>query len=151
MDEEVEEFIAILDALKSRVRDFVREIGDEGITWSPDMADTNSVAVIVTHMFGSEAEAIQEFVGGGPVKRDRGSEFASPVTTVRGLVELIDQVGALSRDVLTRETWESLGRQVRTFEPGKTHTARRALIGVLTHQAEHIGHMQLTEQIRQAR
>lgn len=135
MDAEVEEFIALLDSVKSCVRDFIREVGDEGVTWSPAVAKTNSVAVIATHMFGSEREAIQEFVGGVPVDRNRGSEFAGPATTIRELERLIDQVGAGSRDVLSKETRESLGRQVTTFEPGKTQTARMALIRVLTHQA----------------
>ena len=112
MDTEVREFIALLDGVKSGVRDFVRGIGDEGIAWSPDIPDTNSVAVLVTHMFGSETEVTQEFVGGITVSRDRESEFASPRSTVRELVDLIDRVGTRTRDVLSKETRATLGRQV---------------------------------------
>ena len=150
MDAEVQEFIALLDGVKSGVRDFVREIGDEGIIWSPDVPDTNSVAVLVTHMFGSETEVTQEFVGGITVSRDRESEFASPLPTVRELVDLIDRVGARTRDVLSKETGTTLGRQVRTREPGEMKTARSSLIGVLMHEAEHVGHMRLTVQLRRA-
>ena len=91
MDAEIQEFVALLDRVKSGVRDFVREIGDEGVVWSPDVPDTNSVAVLVTHMFGSETEVTQEFVGGITVSRDRGSEFARPLTTVGELIDLIFQ------------------------------------------------------------
>ena len=139
-----------MDGVKSGVREFISDIGDEGVTWSPDVPDTNSAAVLVTHMFGSEAEAIQEFVGGYTVDRDRDSEFASPLLTVQELLELIDRVGARTRDVLSRETREGLGRQIGTRQPGQMKTVRSSLIGVLTHQAEHVGHMQLTEQLRGA-
>ena len=109
MDTEVREFIALLDGVKSGVRDFVRGIGDEGIAWSPDIPDTNSVAVLVTHMFGSETEVTQEFVGGITVSRDRESEFASPRSTVRELVDLIDRVGTRTRDVLSKENGRPFG------------------------------------------
>ena len=150
MDAEVQEFIALLDGVKSGVRDFVREIGDEGVIWSPDVPDTNSVAVLVTHMFGSETEVTQEFVGGITVSRDRGSEFARPLTTVRELIDFIDQAGTRTRDVLSKETQATLARQVMTREPGEMKTVRSSLVGVLMHEAEHIGHMQLTEQLRRA-
>ena len=150
MDAEVQEFLELLDAVKSDVRDFVTEIGDHGLTWSPDVPDTNSVAVLVTHMFGSEAEAIQEFVGGADVNRDRDSEFARPRSTVQELVDLIDTVGAQTREVVSGETRETLNRLVRTREAGQMKTARGTLIQALTHQAEHVGHIQLTDQLRRA-
>jgi hypothetical protein len=150
MDAEIQEFIALLDRVKSGVRDFVREIGDEGVVWSPDVPDTNSVAVLVTHMFGSETEVTQEFVGGITVSRDRGSEFARPLTTVGELIDLIDRTNTQTRDVLSKETRATLARQVRTREPGEMKTVRSSLMGVLMHEAEHVGHMQLTEQVRQA-
>ena len=150
MDTEVQEFLELLDGVKSNVRDFVNAIGDDGVTWSSGIPDTNSVAVIITHMFGSEAEAIQEFVGGAAVNRDRDSEFARPRTTVEELVDLIDRVSARTREVVSKETRETLDRLVRTREPGQMKTARGTLIQALTHQAEHVGHMQLTDQLRLA-
>ena len=109
-----------------------------------------SIAVLVTHMFGSEAQAISEYIGGSPVNRNRESEFADPLYSVQELVDLIDRVGARTRDVLSKETMQNLGRQVRTRDPAVMKTARSSLIGVLMHQAEHVGHMQLTEQFRRA-
>ena len=150
MDAEVQELLDLLDEVKSNVRDFISEVGDDGVTWLPDVPDTNSIAVLVTHMFGSEAEAIQEFVGGVDVNRDRDSEFTRPRPTVRDLVDLIDTVGARTREVVSNETRETLGRLVRTRETGQMKTARGTLIQALTHQAEHVGHMQLTDQLRRA-
>lgn len=150
MDKEVEELVAALDGVKSTVTEMVRQIGDDGIAWSPDVEDTNSAAILATHMFGSEAATIHEYIGGVPVNRDRDSEFASPISTVGALVEMIARVGERSRSALALETAESLGRQVRTRDAAVTKSVRDSLVGVLMHQAEHIGHMQLAEQLRQA-
>ena len=150
MDTEVEEFVDRLDAVKTVVRETIRQLGDEGVTWSPDIPDANSAAVLVTHMFGSEAATVHEYIGGIPVNRDRDSEFADPLTTAHDLLGLIDRVGARTRDVLSSETKESLGRQVPTRQPGVTKSARRSLMGVLMHETEHIGQMHLTEALRRA-
>jgi hypothetical protein len=151
MDKEVEELVAALDGVKATVTEMVRQIGDDGIAWSPDVEDTNSTAILATHMFGSEAATIHEYIGGVPVNRDRDSEFASPISTVDALVAMIERVGERSRRALALETAESLGRQVRTRDGVVTKSVRDSLVGVLMHQAEHIGHMQLAEQLRQAR
>jgi hypothetical protein len=147
MDIEVQELIDRLNAVKSVVRETVELLGDDGVKWSPDIADTNSAAVLVTHMLGSEAATIHEYIGGIAVNRDRDSEFTNPLPTVHDLVGLIDRVGARSRDVLSRESSESLGRHVPTRDPGVSKSVRRSIIGVLMHETEHVGHMQLAEQL----
>lgn len=150
MDTEVQELVTALDGVKSTVIEMVRQIGDDGITWSPDVEDTNSAAVLATHMFGSEAATIHEYIGDTPVNRDRDSEFASPIASVDALVAMIERVGKRSRSALALETSQSLGRQVRTRDAAASKSVRDSLLGVLMHQAEHVGHMQLAEQFRQA-
>ena len=150
MDEQILEFDELLGQIKSDVKQVVAEIGDAGLTWTPDVPDTNSVAVLVTHMFGSEAASVHEQIGGNPVNRDRDSEFADPITTVDGLTNMIESVGQRTRETLAKETAESLKRVVPGSDANSATTAHRRLIGVLMHQAEHIGHLQLTEQLRQA-
>ena len=150
MDTEVQELATALDGVKATVIEMLRQIGDDGIAWSPDVQDTNSAAVLATHMFGSEAATIHEYIGGTPVNRDRDSEFASPISTVDALVAMIERVGERSQSALAAETAQSLARQVRTRDATVTKSVRDSLIGVLMHQAEHVGHMQLAEQLRQA-
>jgi len=150
MDTEVQELVTALDGVKSTVIEMVRQIGDDGIAWSPDVADTNSAAVLVTHMFGSEAATIHEYIGGTPVNRERPSEFASPIASVDALVAMIERVGEQSRITLALESADSLGSHVRTRDAAVTKSVRDSLLGVLMHQAEHVGHMQLAEQLRQA-
>jgi hypothetical protein len=150
MDTEVLELATALDGVKATVIEMVRQIGDDGIAWSPDVEDTNSAAVLATHMFGSEAATIHEYIGGTAVNRDRDSEFASPISTVDALVAMIERVGERSRSALAAETAQSLARHVRTRDETVTKSVRDSLIGVLMHQAEHVGHMQLAEQLRLA-
>jgi hypothetical protein len=151
MDTQVRELVDALDGVKSTVIEMVRQIGDDGIAWSPDVEDTNSAAVLVTHMFGSEAATIHEYIGGTLVNRDRDSEFASPLSSVDALVAMIERVGERSRTALALESADSLGRLVRTRDSAAlTKSVRDSLLGVLMHQAEHVGHMQLADQLRQA-
>ena len=63
---------------------------------------------------------------------------------------MIESVGQRTRESLAKETAESLKRIVSGSDANSATTAHRRLIGVLMHQAEHIGHLQLTEQLRQA-
>lgn len=149
MNAQVSVFRMLLERDHSKVQKIVAAIGDEGLLWTPDVRDTNSAAVIATHTFGSEAESVHEFIGGLSADRVRSREFTDPISTVVELNEMIDRVGQRSQEVLAKETDGSLARIVDT-EPGVSMSAHQLLIRVLTHNAEHIGHLELTEQLRQS-
>lgn len=150
MDEQVSVFRKLLEQDNLKVQKIVSAIGDEGLLWAPDVPDTNSAAVLATHVFGSEAESVHEFIGGMPADRVRSREFTDPISTVAELIEMINRIGRRSQAALSNETDGSLTRIV-DCEPGVSMSAHQLLIRVLTHNAEHIGHLELTEQLRKSR
>ena len=150
MDPEVQELSTALDNIKKRARSVVERLGDGGVKWSPGIPDTNSAAQLLAHMFGAESGTIHEYIGGTPVNRNRDAEFASPPGTEKELLALIDRVDAGTKRVMEAQTAQSLGKQAPTRQPGVTRTARDSIIGVLTHQSEHMGHIELTEQLWKA-
>ena len=150
MDPEVQELSTALDNLKKRARAAVERLGDSGVKWSPGIPDTNSAAQLLTHMFGAESSSIQQYVGGTPVARNRDEEFSKPVSTVKDLLALIERVDAGTKTVMAKQSAQSLGKQVPTRQAGVTRSARDTILGVLTHQSEHMGHIELTEQLWKA-
>jgi hypothetical protein len=55
------------------VREEIRGLDAEALNWTPG-PETNSIAVLVTHLLGSEME-MWRIVRGLPSDRDRASEF----------------------------------------------------------------------------
>ena len=151
MDPIVTELSTALENVKKRTRAAIERLGDAGVRWSPGVPETNSAAQLVAHMCGGEAGTIHQYIGGTDVHRDRDAEFNSPPSTAKDLIALIDRVDAATKKVMARQTGQSLGRKVPTRVPGVTRTARDSIIGVLTHQSEHLGHIELTEQLWKAR
>jgi hypothetical protein len=147
MDPEIQELSTALESLKKRARAAVERLGDEGVTWSPGIPDTNSAAQLLTHMLGAESGTIHASLGGLTVNRNRDEEFSKPLSTAKDLMALIDRIDKTSRSVLESETAQTIGRQVATRQPGVTRSARDSVVGVLTHQSEHMGHIELTEQL----
>ena len=41
MDAEVQGFIVLLDEVNTGIREMIQKIGDQGITWSPRIPETN--------------------------------------------------------------------------------------------------------------
>jgi hypothetical protein len=150
MDREVEDFIGLFEQVRTNVKESLRKMGDDGVNWSLGVDDTNTAAVLVTHMFGSQSLNVHEHLGDIPVKRDRDSEFTRPLQTVDELSQLVDRITDRTIEVLSNETSESLGRNVPGTGSGPSSTARRKLTTTLMHHSEHLGHLQLTEQLRQS-
>ncbi|MBI4219719.1 MAG: DUF664 domain-containing protein [Chloroflexi bacterium] len=151
MDAEARDLLGEIGRLREKTRSLVAKATDQAVNWKPDVPETNSPAILVTHMCGSESPWIHRLVGGRQISRNRDSEFAKPVSTVSGLLKLLDQTGAATEQVLGGETSASLGRALETGRPEIAKTARDCILHSLAHQAEHVGHLELTLQLWEAR
>lgn len=147
MDAEARDLLAEIERAREATKNVVRKAGDAGVVWSPGVADANSIAVIVTHMCGSEAQWVHKYVGGRPVERNRDSEFKSPITTAKGLLEALDKAGVATRKALEKETSQSLDRAISTHNPQIAKNARDCILHSLSHQSTHVGHLELTLQL----
>ncbi len=151
MDSEAMSLLNELSAIHKKAKDTVAKLGDTGVVWQPGAPDTNTAAVIVTHMCGSEMQWIGEYAGGRPSHRNRESEFKQPEKTVKGLVALLDKTEAASRAALAAHTASSLSRPAVTGRSDYSGTVRDCVLHALVHESEHAAHLELTEQFWRAR
>lgn len=147
MDPEVHDLLAEIARIRATTRKLVQRAGDTGVVWRPPAPETNPVAVIVTHMCGSESQWIHKYIGGQQIERNREAEFQKPVSSVQGLLELLDRAEAGTARALQKESSQSLNRPVTTHDPNIARTARDCVLHSLTHQSVHVGHLELTLQL----
>ncbi len=151
MDAEAGDLLAEIERIRETTRKLVQRAGERGVVWQPPVPETNAVAVIVTHMCGSEGQWIHSYVGGQKVERDRDAEFRKPASSVAGLIALIDRAAAGTAQTLQKETSQSLGRQVKTSNPAMARTARDCILHSISHQSVHVGHLEMTLQLWEQR
>ncbi len=152
MDSEAQSLLTELTAIHKKVRAAVEKLGDAGVVWQPPAPETNSASVIITHMCGSEMQWVGEYVGGKPARRNRDMEFKQPERTAKGLMALLDRTDSASREALSKHTAASLSKPATaTGRPDFKGTVRDCVLHALTHESEHAGHLELTEQMWRAR
>lgn len=125
----------------------VRGLDPGTLNWRP-LPKANSVAVLVTHVIGSELEMIRS-VRSVPAQRDREAEFRAE-SDAEHLLEMIDaadrevsdHVAALTREDLT----ELRARGDRPPQPGLYW-----LVTNYGHAREHLAQIELTKQLYDSR
>jgi hypothetical protein len=139
--------LRMFEQLHSQVREEIRSLDDAGLNWSPGPG-SNSIATIVIHVVGSEAETLRCLADTHGV-RDRQGEFSRGQQTV---TEVFDELRAA--DELITELQSEIGmHRLRTLMSLPTLPAeeRRSgfawLAGNYGHACEHVGHIQLTKQL----
>jgi hypothetical protein len=139
--------IAQFQELHSEMRLEVANRDDASLNWTP-CPGANSVATIITHTLGSEAETLRA-VAGITGSRNREAEFrmgsqsqADLLDQIRRADSLLDDLAPMLTDdrALTPTALPTLSSDDR--RPGMTW-----LIGNLGHAREHMGHLHLTVQL----
>jgi hypothetical protein len=134
-----EQFKAVHDDLRKEVRG----MDTESLNWKP-APETNSVAVLVVHTLGSEAE-VYRIVAKVPSDRDRPAEFRVAENEADLLAKL-DEADALIDDLAGRISAEEL----EAIYARGDRTPQTGLHWLLTnygHAREHLAHIQLTKQL----
>jgi hypothetical protein len=124
----------------------------EALDWKPAGEDTNSVAVLVTHVLGSTRWWMSVALGATPPDRDRESEFRVKSGDTAALLTFMDdfseQILAIIDSV--REVDWSAQRKTPGDTP-PTVPASWALLHAIEHLREHVAHVGLTRQLWEAR
>ena len=123
-------------SVHQRLRETVQDLDADALNWAP-AAETNSIAVLVVHTLGSEADVLR-IVSGVPSDRDRAAEFRTSAASALDLVQRLDAADALLAE---------LG-------PGITAAGLATMYWLVQnfgHACEHLAHVQLTRQLWQAR
>jgi hypothetical protein len=144
----------ILDESLTQLRQAIDGLSASVLDARPGSEDTNSLAVLVTHALHSTRAWLSLAVGAPLPDRDRPAEFATTVgDDVDGFMAGVDAVSADCRRLLD---------DAGPYDPGRTGTApwrggelatepvtaAWALIHALVHLREHVGHAELTRQLR---
>lgn len=153
MSNEIQEYLATLNELQAQVKGLLEGLPQEALDWRPIRGEgelaTNSLAVIVTHLAGSERYWMKEIIGGQPIQRNREAEFVTQGLTVSQLTSRLDAAAKSAGEILSslKESQLEEGRKYRD----RPVTIRWSILHVIEHLSQHIGHMQLTRQLWRAR
>jgi hypothetical protein len=144
MDPVVNKVVELFKEVHSQLRDEVRDLSHDELNWKP-APETNSIAVLVVHTLGSEAEVfrIAANVSGS---RDRPAEFRVEASTPQELLREIDQADSYLEALGPRITADDLAAE-RPRGDRPPQTGLHWLLSNYGHAREHLGHIQLTKQL----
>lgn len=107
--------------------------------------DTNSIAVLVAHVTGSELGWLHR-AAGQTYARDREAEFRTRGMSAADLERMID-VAAKAAPELIRAAVAGGLETVRGKHDGRDVPAIFSILHAINHLAEHVGHVELTRQV----
>lgn len=128
----------------AQLRDEVRGLDAAALNWAPG-PDTNSIAALVVHTLGSEAEVLRT-VRALPGERDRDAEFRRRAETADELIQVLDGGDAYLRELTAGITAADLATS-RPRGDRPPETGLHWLISNYGHAREHLAHIQLTKQL----
>ncbi len=151
MTPELTLYAAQLQTLLDRVCQVVEGLDGAQLNWRPPVAEANSVYVIATHTLGNAEAWVLGIACGQAVERDRPAEFCSSGADAAPIVDR-------ARDLQRR-----IGEALRALPDGaldnineipahlssapRRVSGREALIQVIEHASNHLGHIDLTRDL----
>ncbi len=128
----------------AKLREAVRGLDAGALNWKP-APEANSVAVLVVHTLGSEAEILR-VSSNTPSERDRDAEFVSEAATPGELVHRLDAADELLDELGPQITAEDLEAE-RSRGGREPQQVRWMLVSNYGHAREHLAHIELTQQL----
>lgn len=144
MDPVVEKIAEQFQVVHGQLREEVRDLSIEELNWTP-APETNSIAVLVVHTLGSEAEVLR-VAARVEGSRDRDAEFLAKENDAADLLREIDQADSYLEAMAPRISAENLA-EVLPRGDRPPETGLHWLLTNYGHAREHLGHIQLTKQL----
>lgn len=154
----------VLKESLGELRAAVEGVPAEALNWRPAGEETNSIAVLATHVLHSTRSWLAIAVGAPLTERDRPSEFLVTEDDPGALLRLVDEMSAqctvLLRDAedvdwsATRRTHARPAKNAGdgSWRPGQEEVpAAYAILHALEHLGQHVAHCSLTRQLWEAR
>lgn len=133
----------------------VEGLPGEALDWKPDGEDTNSIAVLVTHVLHSTRSWMSVALGAPLPERDRDSEFQVKSDDPAALAAFMGDFSAQIMGIIDAAKEVDWSAQRKTHaRPGdmpETVPAAWAVIHAIEHLREHVAHVGLTRQLWEAR
>jgi hypothetical protein len=139
--------LALLTQTHAGYRAEIIGLNDETLNWSPGPG-YNSIALLVVHSVGSEAETLRS-VAGIPGVRDREAEFQPKTYALSQCLALLEEADQLIDELSPLLDEARLGQfcSLPTLSQRERRSGRTWLIGTYGHAREHLGHVQITKQL----
>ncbi|MGI8551658.1 MAG: DinB family protein [Dehalococcoidia bacterium] len=151
MIQESRDMMKTLEWLTEQLLKTIEGLPPEALDWKPG-AGTNSAAAIVTHALGASRNWLVAIVARRPNPRDREAEFLATGGDLQNVPAHAKSLLAAARDILGPMTTTDLDAlcvlPAAMQSEWEGLTARGAILHVLEHLGTHIGHLQLTLQLR---
>ncbi len=140
-------FVDQYRAAHRAIREQISHLDAATLGWAP-CEGANSIAVLVTHITGSEIEAVRTLAGVAS-DRDRSSEFEARDADADSLLALIDRAEATLAELAPKIGAGQLAADhVRAASLDKTpRSGVHVLMHSLAHAREHVGQIMLTRQL----
>jgi len=132
---------------EAHFRDLVAGLSDEALNWRPG-PETNSLAVLVAHTWGSAQEHTAR-ASGREIARDRDAEFRVVLNKAE-CVALLDAACSQVGQFVAAIDSTTYG-EIHVDDAGESHTVADSLIHALEHTQEHLGQAYLTRQLWEQR
>ena len=140
-------FAELYAELHENLRVQVRALDEGTLNWRP-LPKANSIAVLVTHILGSELEMMRS-VRSVPTERDRDSEFRAEAGADR-LLEMIDAADREMQELIAAAT-EADFKELRPRGDRPPRPGIRWMISNYGHGREHLAQIELTKQLYDSR
>ena len=124
-------------------------LNGDSLNWKP-LDDANSLCVLATHTMGNVRHNFLSILCGGPITRDRDSEFAAMGGSVAEIEAGWNDLQGRISEAIRELPPGDLDRVRDDPQRGKI-TGRELMILVARHAAEHYGQAQLTRDLVKAR
>jgi uncharacterized damage-inducible protein DinB len=145
----------VLKQSLEELRAAVDGVPAEALNWKPAGADTNSIAVLATHVMHSTRSWLSVAVGAELPDRDRESEFRvtedDPGALLRLVDEMSDDCKALLKDAGDVDWTATRKTHARPGQAPDEVPAAFALLHALEHLGQHVAHCSLTRQLWEAK
>jgi DinB superfamily len=143
--------LTLFRQLHEQLREDVSGLDADALNWVPT-AGANSIATIITHIIGSEAETLRSLAD-LPCERDREAEFRCGECSLDQIRPLLDEADVLLAVVKPQIGVERLESRISlpTRPPEEARSGLAWLVGNYGHAREHLGHVQLTRQLYESR
>jgi hypothetical protein len=140
-----QDIIALHQHAHQQLRDEIAGLDSAALNWMPG-PDTSSIAVIVIHSLGAEAEMLRNLLD-IPTNRVRDEEFAARRHQPDELEKLIAEAEADWRELAPRLGERELRRAIPRPNKPEPQTGLHWLVRNYGHMREHIGQIGLTRQL----
>ena len=139
--------LTLFRQVHDQIREEIEGLDDPGLNWTPEPG-ANSVATIITHIVGSEAETLRT-VAGIADHRDRDGEFLHPLRSLAQVSDALDQADRLIAEIRPQINSRRLRARMSlpTLPPDERRSGLTWLVGNYGHAREHVGQIQLTKQL----